>query len=386
MSGESSKAVVPERWRDKHATAWHPEQKQLIEELGAAENKNAGYYRMLYDDLGCRESCMGWVNERAENAESELTVAREQISAAKAEHGKTLLLAQKAIDRVTTLEAQIQTLEKELRQYRARTYPMQCGLCELQIESADDCEWHGLGNCVDICDSCDGNGFIDKTACKFASQHHLGPCPHCGANTIHPKERWNDVTLSTAERMEALARQQQTQLAAHESTIADLREAMQKIKQLLLTRPMIGYVADKAHGGMRHWSACEEAIKLTDAALALPDPIPQSQWISVKDRLPEPCEMHSFLVWIPNNSKIGGYRELAAYGEWICEIEDLDESDPRFVRDNDDGNCKGFGWNREEDTHGGPYDYIILDLNDKVTHWQPLPAAPSPQSQPEGAE
>lgn len=126
---------------------------------------------------------------------------------------------------------QIQTLEKELQRYRARTYPMQCELCELQIESADDCEWHGLGNCVDICDSCDGNGFIDKTACKFASQHHIGPCPHCGANIIHPKERWNYVSLSTDERMDALARHLQQQVQDTLRINSALRDSLESAKK-----------------------------------------------------------------------------------------------------------------------------------------------------------
>ena len=31
-------------------------------------------------------------------------------------------------------------------------YPLECVCCGSTIESADDLEWHGLGNCVDLCD------------------------------------------------------------------------------------------------------------------------------------------------------------------------------------------------------------------------------------------
>ena len=37
-------------------------------------------------------------------------------------------------------------------------YPRPCGLCPRNIESAEDMEWHGLGNCVPICERCDGSG------------------------------------------------------------------------------------------------------------------------------------------------------------------------------------------------------------------------------------
>lgn len=39
-----------------------------------------------------------------------------------------------------------------------RHYPIRCDLCGLMIESFDDAIWHGLGNCVDICERCMGSG------------------------------------------------------------------------------------------------------------------------------------------------------------------------------------------------------------------------------------
>lgn len=37
-------------------------------------------------------------------------------------------------------------------------YPRPCGLCPGNIESEADLEWHGLGNCVEICEHCGGSG------------------------------------------------------------------------------------------------------------------------------------------------------------------------------------------------------------------------------------
>jgi hypothetical protein len=42
------------------------------------------------------------------------------------------------------------------------TYPRPCGLCPGQIESSDDLGWHGLGNCVPICEHCLGSGIEPK--------------------------------------------------------------------------------------------------------------------------------------------------------------------------------------------------------------------------------
>lgn len=99
-----------------------------------------------------------------------------------------------------------------------------------------------------------------------------------------------------------------------------------------------------------------------------------SEWISVKDKLP--TDTFNVIVWIPNQTPRGGYWDLASYGEWFCEDEDCHPGDPGYVADNDKGNRRGFGWHREEETHGGPYDYVTIDLNSRVTHWMPLPEPP----------
>lgn len=45
---------------------------------------------------------------------------------------------------------------------RGGTYPRPCGLCPGQIVSEADLDWHGLGNCVAICDRCTGSGIEPK--------------------------------------------------------------------------------------------------------------------------------------------------------------------------------------------------------------------------------
>ena len=95
------------------------------------------------------------------------------------------------LDTITALQARCEGLEKALRRVReivrggaltdsdvqtafniadaalaepAATTPIQpkyphpCGLCPGTIESAEDTEWHGLGNCVPICERCTGSG------------------------------------------------------------------------------------------------------------------------------------------------------------------------------------------------------------------------------------
>ncbi len=49
-------------------------------------------------------------------------------------------------------------------------YPFECPLCGFMIQSATDrTEWHGLGNCTDICSLCDGEGEVKKSQCPLCA-------------------------------------------------------------------------------------------------------------------------------------------------------------------------------------------------------------------------
>jgi hypothetical protein len=51
--------------------------------------------------------------------------------------------------------------------------------------------------------------------------------------------------------------------------------------------------------------------------------------------------------------------------------------------EDDDGEVQASGWHREEDSHGGEWDSVIIDLNGKVTHWMPKPKPPINPPPPE---
>jgi hypothetical protein len=54
----------------------------------------------------------------------------------------------------------------------APEYPKPCGLCPGQIESVEDLDWHGLGNCVPICETCDGSGIMPDAGSAKESYDH----------------------------------------------------------------------------------------------------------------------------------------------------------------------------------------------------------------------
>lgn len=59
----------------------------------------------------------------------------------------------------------IADLKRQLAEREAKLpYPRPCGLCLGQIESKEDLDWHGLGNCVPICDICLGSGIENRAA------------------------------------------------------------------------------------------------------------------------------------------------------------------------------------------------------------------------------
>jgi hypothetical protein len=36
-------------------------------------------------------------------------------------------------------------------------FPRRCELCLCQMEDDDDLDWHGIGNCVELCPSCEAD-------------------------------------------------------------------------------------------------------------------------------------------------------------------------------------------------------------------------------------
>lgn len=63
-------------------------------------------------------------------------------------------------------------------------FPYACFLCGHQMTSADDrMEWHGLGNCVDICDDCLGTGLDESQPDPEAANL---ACPGCNGRGWHP--------------------------------------------------------------------------------------------------------------------------------------------------------------------------------------------------------
>lgn len=133
--------------------------------------------------------------------------------------------------------------------------------------------------------------------------------------------------------------------------------------------------AQEATGFAKALDHCNE-VWAADPDAETPAQEAKSGWIDVNQELPPKSYGHNYLVWCKCENKDGGYRDTAAFGDYICEIYDPNRDDPRYIEDNDDGNWQGSGWHREEDAYGGAWDTVFVDLNDKVTHWQPLPAPP----------
>jgi hypothetical protein len=68
-------------------------------------------------------------------------------------------------------------------------YPKPCDLCPGTIESKEDLDWHGLGNCVPICKRCNGSGIEPSTP----PQDQVQPKPSTPA--VAEKRAMGQVTL-----------------------------------------------------------------------------------------------------------------------------------------------------------------------------------------------
>lgn len=63
---------------------------------------------------------------------------------------------------LAAVTAERDALHKIISDMYPRTFPMHCDCCGAIMQSKEDYEWHGIGNCVLLCDTCCGAGFVDK--------------------------------------------------------------------------------------------------------------------------------------------------------------------------------------------------------------------------------
>lgn len=98
----------------------------------------------------------------------------------------------------------------------------------------------------------------------------------------------------------------------------------------------------------------------------------ESQWISVNDKLPE---IGFYLAWVVDaTNKFGGYLDILDYGPFEF-WDDVYAQTPHPDAD-EDGVIHKFGWNYSRASEG-VYDYLVFDMNEKVSHWMGLPNRPT---------
>jgi len=91
-----------------------------------------------------------------------------------------------------------------------------------------------------------------------------------------------------------------------------------------------------------------------------------NNWISVKDKLPSDDKCVLAIVLDKNNLK-GWHWQIVNYGKY--EFYTFDEAHPNA---DDDGMVSKIGWYYGRESEG-EFDYLIFELDGKVTHWQTLP-------------
>jgi hypothetical protein len=81
------------------------------------------------------------------------------------------------IEQVATLTQQLAEAQAQVARLKAFTFtpghefPQDCPLCGGTLEDKSDRDWHGLGNCCDICDACGGSGHQKHDLNAFARLH-----------------------------------------------------------------------------------------------------------------------------------------------------------------------------------------------------------------------
>ena len=93
-----------------------------------------------------------------------------------------------------------------------------------------------------------------------------------------------------------------------------------------------------------------------------------SNWISVKDSLPEKNSRMLVLAISISESKVEYQVGRYGYFEWVDEYGAFPDAD-------DDGLVSRYGFHYERESEG-EYDSLIFDVNDRVTHWMPFPKPP----------
>jgi hypothetical protein len=93
-------------------------------------------------------------------------------------------------------------------------------------------------------------------------------------------------------------------------------------------------------------------------------------WVSVEDRLPE--NDRQVMAWVKDkDNKFGGYRELVNYGHY--DFYTFDDDHPNA---DEEGLVSRTGWYYGRESEG-EFDYLIFELDGKVTHWTTVPDIPA---------
>lgn len=98
--------------------------------------------------------------------------------------------------------------------------------------------------------------------------------------------------------------------------------------------------------------------------------IQREGWVSVEDRLPDDGKCVLAIVLDKDNAK-GWHWQIVNYGHY--DFYTFDDDHPNA---DEEGLVSRTGWHYGRESEG-EFDYLIFELDGKVTHWQPLPAAPT---------
>jgi hypothetical protein len=129
---------------------------------GLCDKADKSYPHMCrdeHDEIGFRNSEIELcpvceAKNRAEKAEAENERLRDALREA-LNHWR--MYAEQDPDFESTTDPTPESIE--YRKCRAALFPKHCDLCDKMMESLEDrTQWHGLGNCVEICSHCNGSG------------------------------------------------------------------------------------------------------------------------------------------------------------------------------------------------------------------------------------